>query len=330
MAQPAVSFVIPVRNDAARLERCILSIQRSTGSGEPPEIIVVDNRSTDGSGDVARALGTRVLLIGEGNVAELRNAGARAASGDLLAFVDADHEIGEAWIAAARAVFEAPDIVAAGALCHPPESGTWVQRAYGILRGVPQGVHDVEWLGSGNLAVRHRVFDALGGFDASLTTCEDVDLCNRIRAAGHRIVSCADMKNVHYGDPDTLWHVFKGELWRGRDNLRVTLRGPLTWRALPSVLIPVADLAAGAAALAGLVAAATGASSGWLLLAAALVVIGGGTALRVVRALARSHAPLRHSAQVAVVALVYDLARACALVARAPHRSGRAVVAVVR
>jgi hypothetical protein len=60
------------------------------------------------------------------------------------------------------------------------------------------------------------------------------------------------------------------------------------------------------------------------------VVIGAGTALRVVRALARSHAPLRHAAQVTVVALVYDLARACALVARAPHRSSRAVAAVAR
>jgi hypothetical protein len=238
--------------------------------------------------------------------------------------------MGDAWVAAARAVFEAPDIAAAGALCHPPEQGTWVQRAYGILRGVPRGVQDVEWLGSGNLAVRHRAFDALGGFDTSLTTCEDVDLCNRIRAAGHRIVSCADMKNVHYGDPDTLWNVFKGELWRGRDNLRVTLRGPLTVRALPSMLIPVVDLAAGAAAVVGLVAAATGAESGWPLLAAALVVIGAGTALRAVRALAKSRPSLRHAVQVTVVALVYDLARACALVARAPHRSDRTVAAVVR
>ena len=63
----------------------------------------------------------------------------------------------------------------------------------------------------------------------------------RIHAAGFRIVSNADLKNVHYGDPDTLRAVFNGELWRGRDNLRVSLKA-LTLRGLPSVLIPIGDV----------------------------------------------------------------------------------------
>ena len=50
------------------------------------------------------------------------------------------------------------------------------------------------------------------------------------------------MRNVHFGDPATLWDLFRGELWRGRDNLRISLRGPLTWRGLPSVVIPIVDV----------------------------------------------------------------------------------------
>ena len=165
----------------------------------------------------------------------LRNFGAATASGDVLAFVDADHEIADTWVAAVRRVLAEPDVAATGAMCSPPHEGTWVQRAYGLLRGLPKGTHDVEWLGSGNLAVRRSAFESVGGFDTSLTTCEDVDLCRRIRTAGHRIVSSSELRNVHYGDPATLWDLFKGELWRGQDNLRVTLRGPLTWRGLPSV-----------------------------------------------------------------------------------------------
>ena len=49
---------------------------------------------------------------------------------------------------------------------------------------------------------------------------------------------------LHLGAPSKLRRLFLGELWRGRDNLRVTLRGPLTLRALPSVLLPVANLGA--------------------------------------------------------------------------------------
>ena len=66
----------------------------------------------------------------------------------------------------------------------------------------------------------------VGGFDAQLTACEDVDLCNRLRQAGHRIVADPAMRNVHYGDPSTLTALFFGELWRGRDNLQRDLPRP--------------------------------------------------------------------------------------------------------
>jgi GT2 family glycosyltransferase len=326
---PAVSFVIPVRNDAARLERCIRSIQRNLVAGSRPEIVVVDNGSTDGSRDVAVALGARVLRIDRGSVAQLRNAGAAAASGEVLAFVDADHEIGDTWIAAAQRVLSTPDVGAVGAVCHAPNGGTWVQRAYGLLRGAPEGVHDVEWLGSGNLAVRRSIFESVSGFDTSLTTCEDVDLCNRIRAAGHRIVSSDGMENIHYGDPHTLWDLFKSEMWRGQDNLRVTLRGPITWRGLPSAIIPVVDLAAIGAVLVGMMTAAAGSNAGATLAIVALLVIGAGAAARTTRALLRRRSPGGWDAlQAAAVAVVYDLGRAVALVARVPHRGGRPQTAV--
>src|SRR5262249_37341750 len=218
-------------------------------------LLVIDNNSIDGSADVARRLGARVLTSHSNSVAELRNIGAAHSTGDLLAFVDADHEISAAWLRAATDTLHSADVAAVGALCHAPLDGTWVQRAYGLLRGVPRGTRDVEWLGSGNLAIRKAVFQSVGGFDTSLTTCEDVDLCNRIRAGGLRIVSNAGMKNVHYGDPATLWDVFKGELWRGRDNLRVSFRGPLTLRGLPSVLTPIIDVVLIAATIVGIVLA---------------------------------------------------------------------------
>jgi glycosyltransferase involved in cell wall biosynthesis len=236
MKSPTVSFIIPVRNDAKRLESCLRSIQANSFSGTRIEVVVVDNGSTDGSADVARKLGALVIESGSSCVAELRNLGAAQSAGEILAFVDADHEISAAWVRAAMETLRAPSVAAAGALCHAPIDGTWVQRAYGLLRGLPKGSQDVEWLGSGNLVVRRTVFQAVGGFDTALITCEDVDLCQRLIARGGRIVAVDAMVNVHYGDPRSLRALFRGELWRGRDNLRVTLRGPLTWRALPSVL----------------------------------------------------------------------------------------------
>ena len=186
---PVVSFVIPVRNDAARLRRCLDSIARNHYPADCVEVIVVDNGSRDRSADVARQCGARVLLISDAAVADLRNRGAAAARAGILAFVDADHEIDPHWIRHAVATLAGDDVAAAGAPYVSPDGATWVQRRYDGLRTRPSEPADVEWLGSGNLVLRRAVFDEVGGFDTSLETCEDVDLCQRIRDRGHRIVA---------------------------------------------------------------------------------------------------------------------------------------------
>ena len=322
MKPVVVSFIVPVRNDARRLELCLRSIQANSFSGTRIEIIVVDNGSHDGSPDAARRIGATVIESDASCVAELRNLGAARASGEILAFVDADHEISAAWVRAAVETLRAPDVAITGALCHAPVDGTWVQRAYGLLRGIPRGRHEVEWLGSGNMAIRRTVFEAVRGFDTTLTACEDVDLCNRVRATGARIISNAGLRNVHHGDPATLWAVFKSELWRGRDNLRVSLRSRPSWRGLPSVMMPVVDVLMLVAFAAGLVAAAGGSAVGVAASATAAAIFGAASGLRVVRLFARERraAPLG-LLQAWAVACAYDLGRALALVMRTPHRS---------
>jgi hypothetical protein len=321
---PRVSFIVPVRNDAARLARCLHSIRANRCTPGQIDIVVVDNGSVDGSTQVARRFGARVRVVHNARVSELRNQGARDGSGEILAFVDADHEIASGWVAAAVETLELDGTGATGALCRAPADGTWVQRAYGYLRGRARGRHDVEWLGSGNMAVWRRTFDAVGGFDTSLETCEDVDLCYRIRAAGLRVVSDARLDNVHHGDPKTLHDLFKGEMWRGRDNLRVSFRGPISWQGLPSAVVPVVDAVMVGVAPAGLLAAWAGWQPGLALAGVAFVVILGAAGLKVIRAVVRERS-VRPAGmlQTFVVACVYDLARALALVTRVPHRGER-------
>jgi GT2 family glycosyltransferase len=317
---PRVSFVIPVRNDASRLERCLSSINSSAYPRTQLEVLVIDNGSTDDSAAVANQLGADVISMPQGHVAALRNHGARLAAGDLLAFVDADNEIAPDWIGSAVETLSSPGVAATGALYTAPEDGTWVQRTYGFLRGRPRGKHDVEWLGSGNLVVWRSFFEAVRGFDTSLETCEDVDFCNRLRATGARIVSNERLKNVHHGDPATLRELFKGELWRGRDNLRVSLRGPVTWRALPGAVIPLFDAVMVVVMIMGAVFSATGRPHGSSLACCAGLAILLPPFLKSLRSALRSGgAPAKYLVAVFSVACVYDLARTFALVARAGH-----------
>jgi GT2 family glycosyltransferase len=318
-----VSFIIPVRNDARRLERCLHSVRAGRHLATEIEVVVADNGSTDDSAAVAGAAGAIVLPLPGVRLGALRNRAVSAAHGQVLAFVDADHEIGPDWVPAAVHVLSDDRVGAVGAPCRPPSPATWVQRLYDRLRRHPGRQETVDWLGSGNMAVRRSAFEQVGGFDMTLETCEDVDLCRKLRARGYRLVADPRMHNVHYGDPRTLRHVFFGELWRGRDNVRVSLRAPRTPRTLVSAAIPVFTLLALAALVLGLV---WGTEIGWTTAALA------GLSVLVLMALRASlmlgPATLRDFPRAFAVAAAYELGRAFALTARARYGRRRRGAAV--
>lgn len=314
-----ISFVIPVKNDAARLQRCLASIVRNTYPRALIEIIVVDNNSSDGSARAARDHGAIVITASDTSVAALRNRGARAALGAIIAFVDADHEIDPNWIETAVDVLSDAKVAATGSPYLTQPSANWVQRQYDGLRTRPMGREEVSWLGSGNLAIKRAVFERVGGFDASLTACEDVDLCNRVRRADHRIIADSRLRSIHFGDPRTLKALFFGELWRGRDNLRVTFRGPRSVRHFRSALVPIGELYCLKGGIVALFFGWPGLALGFLLVA--LVP----SAIRASGIVKRQISPgVLAAVQALTVAVVFDLARALALVMRGSHRARRA------
>ena len=315
----SLDVIIPVRNDAERLARCLDSIaaQRPV-EGVEVRIFVADNGSTDNSAAVARQASARVLDLPGLSVSALRNRAVAASRGEWIAFVDSDHELDPGWLASAVAAADNSQIAGLGSACDPPRHATWVQRIYDGLRHHPERVEATRWLGSGNLSVRRADFEEAGGFDETLETCEDVDLCLRLRAQGKKLMAVPGMRSIHYGDPATLRTLFRSELWRGRDNLRVSFRHGLGWRDLPSVGLPIAFVVA----VLGLLAfVALGPAIGWawtLLPASVLFLITSArAALMACRIRPRTPVGL---AQVCAVAAVYEAARAGSLLVKIAHR----------
>lgn len=90
--EPTISVVMPVYNGAAHIGRAIDSVLAQTRPAD--EILVVDDGSTDTTADIARTYGDKVRLIVQPNAgaAAARNTGINAATGDWIAFLDADDE----------------------------------------------------------------------------------------------------------------------------------------------------------------------------------------------------------------------------------------------
>ena len=86
-----LSFIIPAHNEEQHIGRTVESVTASAReNGEPFEVIVVDDASTDRTAAIAAELGARVIHVQNRKIAATRNAGAWAARGDVLFFVDAD------------------------------------------------------------------------------------------------------------------------------------------------------------------------------------------------------------------------------------------------
>ncbi|MBV9618091.1 MAG: glycosyltransferase, partial [Verrucomicrobia bacterium] len=89
-----ISFVVPAYNEELELPSTIESIRRAA-THRDYEIIVVDDASTDQTAQAVRIAGARLVSINRRQIAAARNAGAGAARGDILFFVDADTRINE-------------------------------------------------------------------------------------------------------------------------------------------------------------------------------------------------------------------------------------------
>ena len=97
-----LSFIVPAYNEELELPSTLSAIHAAArASSDPYEIIVVNDASTDGTAAVAGSGGARVVTIDRRQIAAARNAGASAARGGILFFVDADTRIAPSHVAGA-------------------------------------------------------------------------------------------------------------------------------------------------------------------------------------------------------------------------------------
>ena len=198
-----LSVIIPVHNGGDDLRRCLEALAASTRPTD--ELIVVDDASTDGSGDLARRFGARVLRLDSPpqGPAFARNQGAETARGDILVFLDADVAVHPDTLARVeRYLIEHPEIAALfGSYDDAPSAGGLVTQYKNLLHHYVHQHSRREastfWAGCG--AIRPNVFAALGGFDAGYTrpVIEDIELGARLRRAGHKVWLCPDVQVTH-------------------------------------------------------------------------------------------------------------------------------------
>jgi glycosyltransferase involved in cell wall biosynthesis len=113
-ANKFVSIIIPAYNEEDNIAKCLQSINAQMEQGIDYEIIVVDNGSTDRTREIAEKLKAKVFALPEVNISALRNFGAEASSGDILAFLDADCLVKDGWLKNAVSILDDPAVAMVG------------------------------------------------------------------------------------------------------------------------------------------------------------------------------------------------------------------------
>jgi glycosyltransferase involved in cell wall biosynthesis len=177
-----ISFIIPAYNEELELSSTIASIRvAASGVTQPCEIIVVDDGSTDATAELAAQAGARVISINRRQIAAARNAGARAAQGNYLFFVDADTRINPKHIYEAIAALKAGY---AGGSARVITDGTIPMWGRIFVRAFCT-VYFALKLGAGAfLFTTRRNFDAIGGFDEQYFIGEEVYFSLALRKLG--------------------------------------------------------------------------------------------------------------------------------------------------
>jgi glycosyltransferase involved in cell wall biosynthesis len=211
---PHYSVVIPAYNEEKLLGRLLdsLDVARAAyGNADAIEVIVADNVSTDRTAEIARARGCRVALVEKRVIAAVRNAGARAAVGEHLAFVDADTQVHP------QTFVEIDKALATGRVVGGATGATLERRSLGIamvyLTLVPIAL--LTGMDTGVVFVRRRDFEELGGYDESRLVAEDVAFLLSLKRLGKtrgqrlkRVTSAKVIVSTRKFDEFGDWHTF--------------------------------------------------------------------------------------------------------------------------
>ena len=239
--KPLVSFIIPTLNVEQDITRCLDAIRAVRPLSQPHEILVLDNGSTDRTCAIVAEMGLTFEVISNVHVSALRNRGAKLAKGVYLAFVDADVEISRDWLHSGIDGFLDSRVVASGCIPSAPQQPTWVQHAWDLhqcSRTANGNPSPVAWLSSMNLLVRRDLFLQIDGFNETLETAEDVDLCYRLGEYG-TILQNPEMHAIHWGEAPDLRTFWRKEVWRGIGNLGGIRSHRLRWDEIPSIGYPL-------------------------------------------------------------------------------------------
>ncbi len=182
-----LSIIIPAFNEERLIEQCLQSVHASLAANKKfnfrSEIIVVDNNSTDNTANLARKSGAIVVYEPINQIGRARNAGAAAATGDWLLFVDADSQLNTGMVADILQLIKKNKIVGCGSTMYMPNSPWWGNAILYAWTGISILLR---WASGALIVCRADAFRDVGGFNQELYAADEIELSQQLKKWGNK------------------------------------------------------------------------------------------------------------------------------------------------
>jgi cellulose synthase/poly-beta-1,6-N-acetylglucosamine synthase-like glycosyltransferase len=180
-----ISVIVPTLNEEGTLEATMKRLKTQDYDGDY-EIIVADGMSEDKTINIAVKYADKVIAVKKKGIAAGRNAGAKAAKGDILVFVDADTLLLPNVLGEIESSFRDEHVVGVVPTVYPMDSSLMNVLPYWFFHRLSRASTRTgnPLLGGMCVAYRRDAFEGVGGFDERLGAGEDLDLSLRLRKSG--------------------------------------------------------------------------------------------------------------------------------------------------
>ncbi len=225
------SIIVPAYNAGNTIKGCLSAALNQSISRDDYEVIVVDDGSTDGTGDMVKRFPVKYICQPNRGPASARNHGAREAIGKIILFTDSDCVPAYKWVEEMTKPFEKPDVIAVkGAYKTNQRSliARLVQTEFEERFEMLKRAESIDMVDTYSAAFRRDIFRQAGGFDESFPVAnnEDTDLSYKLSSAGYKMVFNPEAIVYHLRHPDTLLRYARQKFWRGYWRMVVYKRFP--------------------------------------------------------------------------------------------------------
>ena len=235
---PRVSVVVCAYNAGDTLDDCLDSLGRLHYPDF--EVIVVNDGSSDATGDIARRYPVRLIEVPNGGLSAARNIGLSAATGEIVAYTDADVRVDPDWLTYLVQPFLTSDVVGSGGPNIVPRDDPFVAQCVARAPGGPTHVllddRIAEHVPGCNMAFRREALLAIDGFNpVYLRAGDDVDVCWRLQAKKQRIGFSPSALVWHHHRPSikAYWRqqvgYGEGEAWLEAHHPEKFVHGTMLW-----------------------------------------------------------------------------------------------------